>query len=322
MRPSDDPGTVPAFGRDPEHMAGHRTTARGVARLLTILAATVAVVAAAPASARDPVDPKPPGGTSIVFPIVGTAEFFDDFGDPRGQGRHEGMDIMAPRKALAVAAEAGRVKFWTTSSRAGCTLYLYGESGTTYLYIHLNNDLGASNDNKGTCVPGVAYARGLKSGAKVAAGQHIAFVGDSGDANGIHPHLHFEVHPKDGAAVNPRPYLLTARRLLFAAKPGTTFTLAVTGKVNELGNGVVELTASSVRQWPGSRLIRQPGLPVRLLAAVTPESADDATQALLAPPSALTKGRTITVFTPPAKVTLAAQAGEDGALTVTRLVFR
>ena len=54
---------------------------------------------------------------------------------------------------------------------------------------------------------------------------------------------------------------------------------------------------------------RQPGLAVTLEAAVTPESADDATQALLAPPSPLSRGRTVTVFTPPAKVTLdAAQA--------------
>jgi hypothetical protein len=303
-------------------MAGHRTTARGI-RLLLTLAAALAVGAASPASARDPVDPKTAnGGGSIVFPIVGDAQFFDDFGDPRGQGRHEGNDIMAPRKALAVAAEAGRVKFWTTSSRAGCMLYLYGQSGTTYLYIHLNNDLGSGNDNKGSCVPGVAYAKGLTSGAKVAAGQHIAFVGDSGDANGIHPHLHFEVHPKDGAAANPRPFLLAARHLLFAAKPGSTFTLALTGTVTELGDGVVVLKTTSVRQWPGSRLIRQPGVNVRLEAAVTPETADAATQALLAPPSPLSRGRVVTVFTPPAKVTLAAQAGEDGALGAARLVFR
>jgi hypothetical protein len=229
---------------------------------------------------------------------------------------------MAPRRALAVAAESGRVKFWTTSSRAGCMLYLYGKSGTTYLYIHLNNDLGSGNDNRGTCVPGVAYARGLISGAKVVAGQHIAFVGDSGDANGIHPHLHFEVHPKDGAAIDPYPFLQAGRRLLFAAKPGSTFTLALTGTVVELGNGVVALRTTSVRQWPGSRLIRQPGVAVTLQAAVTPESADEATQVLLAPPSPLSRGRTVTVFTPPAKVTLAAQAGEDGALAAARLVFR
>ena len=67
---------------------------------------------------------------------------------------------MAPRRALALAAEAGTVKFWTTSARAGCMLYLYGESGTTYLYIHLNNDLTDDERQRGQCVPGVAFARG------------------------------------------------------------------------------------------------------------------------------------------------------------------
>ena len=135
----------------------------------------------------------------LVFPVLGEATYIDDFGDARGQGAHEGNDIMAPRRALALAAEAGTVKFHTTSSRAGCMLYLNGESGTEYLYIHLNNDLTSGNDNQGTCVPGVAYAKGLKSGAKVLAGEPIGYVGDSGDADGIHPHLHFEVHPNGGA---------------------------------------------------------------------------------------------------------------------------
>ena len=51
----------------------------------------------------------------------------------------------------------------------------------------------------------MAYASGLKNGAPVKAGQQIAYIGDSGDAEGIYPHLHFEVHPKDGAAVDPFP---------------------------------------------------------------------------------------------------------------------
>src|SRR6187200_334422 len=200
----------------------------------------------------------------LIFPVVGKAVYFDDFGAARGQGGHQGNDLMTTWRSPAVAAEAGKVKFHTTSARAGCMLYLYGASGTTYIYIHLNNDLTAHNDNRGSCVAGTSYAPGLKDGAHVAAGQLVGYVGDSGDANGIHPHLHFEVHPSDGAAVSPRPFLLEARHLLFAARPGSTFTLAITGKVNELGNGVVELTATSVRQWPGSRLIRQPGLSVRL----------------------------------------------------------
>jgi murein DD-endopeptidase MepM/ murein hydrolase activator NlpD len=167
----------------------------------------------------------------LVFPVLGEARYGDDFGDPRGQGGHEGNDIMAPWRAPILAAEAGTVRFHTTSSRAGCMLYLNGKSGTQYLYVHLNNDLTDANDNRGTCVAGIAYAKGLKDGAKVAAGQVIAYNGDSGDANGIHPHLHFEVHPNGGGAVNPFEHLNKARRLLFSAVTGTTFTLALKGEV-------------------------------------------------------------------------------------------
>ena len=110
-------------------------------------------------------------------------------------------------------------------------LYLDGKSGTTYYYIHLNNDLTSGNDNRGGCKVGVSFAKGLKSGARVNAGQPIGYVGDSGDANGIHAHLHFEVHPHGGGAVDPYPYLNRALRLLFALKRGATFTLKLNGSV-------------------------------------------------------------------------------------------
>ena len=83
-------------------------------------------------------------------------------------------------------------------------LYLYGASGTTYQYIHLNNDLTAEAGQPRHMRPGVAYASGLKDGARVKAGQQIGYNGDSGDAEGIY-HLHFEVHPGDGADVDPFP---------------------------------------------------------------------------------------------------------------------
>ena len=136
---------------------------------------------------------------------------------------------MAAKKSPAVAAEAGKVKYWTTSRSAGCMLYLYGESGTTYLYIHLNNDVTMKNDNRGKCVRGTAYT--VKNGAKVAAGQQIGYVGDSGDANGGASHLHFEVHPGGGKAVSPYPYLQKAYKLLFTAKAGSPFALTLTGTV-------------------------------------------------------------------------------------------
>ena len=260
----------------------------------------------------------------LVFPVLGEAHWQDDFGDPRGQGGHEGNDIMAPRKALALAAEAGTVKFHTTSSRAGCMLYLSGASGTEYLYIHLNNDLTDGNDNQGSCVQGVAYAKGLKSGAKVAAGQPIGFVGDSGDANGINPHLHFEVHPNGGGAVSPFPYLKTAKRLLFSAQPGTTFTLALTGKVANAAGEDLQVNVEQVRQWPGGRKVKQSGQKV---GVSVPESASiegiDAPFGIAFPAlDLLTRGLPVTVWTEPATVTLAAQTGAKGALAASRVVVK
>ena len=115
-------------------------------------------------------------------------------------------------------------------------LYLYGKSGTTYLYIHLNNDVTKGNDNRGKCVPGMAYAKGLQDGASVEAGEAIGYVGNSGDADHTDPHLHFEVHPNDGGAVNPYPYLMKAERLIFPTSTKTTVTLTVTGDRDEGGH--------------------------------------------------------------------------------------
>jgi hypothetical protein len=291
-----------------------RTTARGL--LLTVIALLLGAGAAAASPAPVP---------RLVFPVLGTATYTDDFGDPRGQGAHEGNDMLAPRRALVLAAEAGTVKFHTTSSRAGCMLYLDGKSGTEYLYIHLNNDLTDANDNQGTCVPGVAYAKGLKSGAKVDAGDVIAYVGDSGDANGIHPHLHFEVHPNGGAATSPFPYLNKARRLLFAAEPGTTFTLALTGKVANAAGEDLQVTVDQVRQWPGGRKVKQAGQTVPIMVPETATIEGVGAPAALSDYSALellTKGLPVTVWTSPAKVTPAALFGAKGALAASRVVVK
>jgi hypothetical protein len=295
-------------------MTPARTTARGALLILLALLLT-AGAAAASSSAKVP---------TLVFPVLGEAAYTDDFGDARGQGGHEGNDIMAPRRALALAAEAGTVKFHTTSSRAGCMLYLNGESGTEYLYIHLNNDLTAGNDNQGKCVPGVAYAKGLKSGASVVAGEPIAYVGDSGDANGIHPHLHFEVHPNGGGAVSPFPYLRKAKRLLFAARPGTTFTLALTGTVVTAAGEDLQLSLEQVRSWPGGRKIKQNGQQVAVSVPETAslEGIDSPAGLAFSALDLLTKGLPITVWTEPAKVTLSAQAGAKGALAASRVVVR
>jgi hypothetical protein len=292
-----------------------RTTARGLFLTAIAFLFTAGMAAASP-----------PGQVPrLVFPVLGAASYTDDFGDPRGQGGHEGNDIMAPRRALVLAAEAGTVKFHTTSARAGCMLYLNGKSGTEYLYVHLNNDLTDGNDNQGSCVPGVSYAKGLRDGAKVAAGEGIAYNGDSGDADGINPHLHFEVHPNGGGAVSPFQHLNKARRLLFSAQAGTTFTLALTGKVANAGGEDLQITVDQVRQWPGGRKVKQPGQKVPVAVPETASIEGLGTAAVVSAYPALellTKGLPVTVWTAPAKVTPAALFGAKGTLAASRVVVR
>ena len=255
----------------------------------------------------------------LVFPVVGPVTYSDDFGQPRAGGPHEGNDILAAKKSPAIAVEAGKIKFWTTSATAGCMLYLYGDSGTTYLYIHLNNDVTMRNDNLGKCVAGTSYAPGLKDGARVQAGQLVGFVGDSGDANGIHPHLHFEVHPKDGAAVDPYPYLRKAQPLMFYAKPNTKVDLSLTGTIVSALPGSLELKASQV-QVNSTKPLAVNRRVVLTLPDDTPVSLDIPTL----PPlglDALLRGLTAVAYTMPVRATLDVQRGESLLLTTARVVL-
>jgi hypothetical protein len=226
--------------------------------------------------------------------------------------------MIAPKRALALAAEPGRVEFWTRSASAGCMLYLHGASGTTYNYIHLNNDLTKRNDNRGKCVAGTAYAKGLKNGAKVSAGQVVGYVGDSGDANGIHPHLHFELHPDGGRAVDPYQWLQTGQHLLFAAPRGSPFTLELRGTVAGVTDTSIRVKVATVNAWPMRQ--RQTKLKRRLLVDV-PDGAIVQTVAKIGGPGTAATladantGQAVDIWTAVAPATLKAQRGDDLALS-------
>ena len=300
-------------------MTRHRTTARGVS-LLILTALLAAAVVASPGAAPKPglVD-----GSPIVFPLIGDYPYTMNFGDPRVQGSHQGIDIEnVPWRTPAIAAEAGKVKWWTTSARAGCMLYLYGKSGTTYLYIHLNNDLTEASEDKGGCKLGTSFA--VEDGAKVTAGEQIGYVGDSGDAEGNH-HLHFEVHPKDGDAVNPFPYLNAGERLLFPARLGTQFSLGLRGTPVAAGAGALELAVTSVRWWPGGHWTPVVGTRSVKVSLASSAAVDSTLVGALSRPELRTlqartaPAATVTAFTKRARVTPEALRGADGALVVARV---
>jgi Peptidase family M23 len=268
------------------------------------------VVGKAAAGSKQPPD-------TIVFPVLGSTVYTDDFGQPRAGGVHQGIDILAPKRALALAAEPGKIEFWTHSATAGCMLYLHGASGTTYYYIHLNNDRTKGNDNRGKCVAGTAYAKGLKNGAQVSGGQVVGYVGDSGDANGIHPHLHFELHPNGGRAVDPYRWLQTGQHLLFAAPRGMPFTLELRGKVVSTKTDTVRIKAASVAAFPLGQ--RQAKLNRNLLIQV-PVSATVQTVPKWGAPgtpvdlSEARPGQLVDLWTTAAPATMKAERGDDLAL--------
>lgn len=153
----------------------------------------------------------------IVFPLPGDYTFADTYNSPRGGGRiHEAIDIMAPKMTPVLAAADGTVDWLSSGTYTDCngntapsyTLRLLHDDGYQSWYIHLNNDTPGTDDGKG-----VGYAPGIAPGVKVKAGQLIGWVGDSGNAECVGSHLHFQLHYPDGTRFNPYESLLAARHI-------------------------------------------------------------------------------------------------------------
>lgn len=290
-------------------MRRHRTTARATL-LVAFLAVLATAIVAAPANGRQEA-----AVPRLVFPLVAKTDLWDNYGDPRGNGSHAGIDLINPWRAPTVATEDGTVKYWV-SGLGGCMLYLYGASGTTYLYIHLNNDLTARGDNRGGCKKNVAYA--VPNGAKVTAGEQIGYVGDSGDAAGT-MHLHFEVHPNDGGDVNPFRHLKRAVKPLFAARAGTPFSLGLRGKLLAAGAGAATMQIEKVRHYPGGRWLE---IDPREVELTVPRGADVAPSLTLVGGSSLRTLRSpiaVSAYTLKASATPAAIVGTAGELVLGRV---
>lgn len=122
---------------------------------------------------------------------VATRNLSKNFGDARDGGArtHEGLDIMAPMGALVASPTEAVVTRTGEGGSAGIYVYTANPGGETFVYMHL-----------------MAIADGVKAGTKLEAGDIIGYVGDTGNAKGGAPHLHFEI--RDGReAIDPYPRL-------------------------------------------------------------------------------------------------------------------
>jgi murein DD-endopeptidase MepM/ murein hydrolase activator NlpD len=142
-------------------------------------------------------------GGPYVFPVIGAVSFSDTWGAPRATvAWHHGVDIFAPIGTPVVAVADGTVFSVGWNSIGGRRLWLRDREGNYFYYAHLSG-----------------FSPLAREGARVWAGAVVGYVGDTGDAVGTPPHLHFEIHPAsllplgyDGA-VNPFPYVSAWQRL-------------------------------------------------------------------------------------------------------------
>ncbi|WP_239987396.1 M23 family metallopeptidase [Sphingosinithalassobacter portus] len=143
----------------------------------------------------------------LVLPVQGVkaGDLYDSWGDPRGDGTrgHTGIDIMAPGGTPVLAAAPGTIeKLYFSHGGGGITIYERSTDGKwSFYYAHLGG-----------------YAPGIVEGKQVAAGDPIAYVGDTGNAGAGNHHLHFGVSRIEagqgwwqGTPVNPYPLLAEAQ---------------------------------------------------------------------------------------------------------------
>lgn len=147
----------------------------------------------------------------IVFPIDGPYQpFSDNFSDPRSGGRmHGAIDIVADKMTPLVAVADGTIsKLVIPEALWGYAIYLDDDEGYTYAYLHVNNDNPGTDDGDGGIEH--AYAPGIARGSRVARGQLVGWLGDSGNAENVTDHLHFEMYDPTGARINPYDSLVAA----------------------------------------------------------------------------------------------------------------
>ncbi len=123
----------------------------------------------------------------FAFPVFGEdARVADDFGADRQIGAHQGNDVFAAFGAPVLAVTDGELFKVGTLPISGNRLWLRSDAGDEFFYAHLS-----------------AFSPAAVNGRRVKAGQVLGFTGNTGDAEPTPPHVHFEIHPGGGKAIDP-----------------------------------------------------------------------------------------------------------------------
>ncbi|MDX3906716.1 MAG: M23 family metallopeptidase [Pigmentiphaga sp.] len=132
-----------------------------------------------------------PAPESLAVPVQGVRprDLRDTWNAARPEGRrHEGIDIFARRDTPVRATTEGIVTRIGTNRLGGNTVWIMGPGRQMHYYAHLER-----------------YAD-IRRGQRIQAGMPIGYVGDSGNAKGTPPHLHYGIYTPQGA-INPFPLL-------------------------------------------------------------------------------------------------------------------
>lgn len=124
----------------------------------------------------------------FICPFTDSYSFINDWGFPRSGGRtHKGTDVFAPMGKSLRAVASGTVRTGN-GGLGGITVWINSDYGVNYYYAHMS-----------------ALGPGIQTGVRVEKGDIVGYNGDTGNARGGRPHLHFGIWVTNW--VNPYPTL-------------------------------------------------------------------------------------------------------------------
>lgn len=187
---------------------------------------------------------------SLAFPVEGAdnRDVGSRWGAPRDAGSraHRGVDIFAPRGTPALAAADGRVRRAGTNRLGGNVVWLGDhDGGRSYYYAHLDR-------------------RTVRDGDRVARGDTVGLVGNTGNARTTPPHLHFGIRAAGFGWVDPYAYI--------ARTPSDPPALAVDTAV--LGGWIRTRGSVNLRSGPGTDTEVERTLPARTVARAVAGTSD------------------------------------------------